>query len=95
MLFLREKLKLKVLMNSGLIDKLERAAGGFMSEYETKMVRQLPNISAQVDRAIETLRGKGDRDFKIFCKMLCDSNQVVRADELKRMTEQFKRGKRK
>ena len=80
-------------MNTGLIDKLEIAAGGFMSEYEAKTVRQLPNNIAQVDRVIETLRGKGDRDFKTFCKMLCDSNQVVWADELKRVAEQFKRGK--
>ena len=64
-----------------------------MSEYEAKTVRQLPNISAQVDRIIETLRGKGDTDFKIFCKMLCDSNQVVLADELKKVAEQFRRGK--
>ena len=93
LLFLREKLKLKVLVNTGLSDKLERAAGGFMSEYEAKMVRQLPNNIAQVDSIIESLRGKGDGDFRTFCKMLCDSNQVVWADELKRVAKQFKRGK--
>ena len=90
---MREKLKLKVLMNTGLSDKLERAAGGFMSEYEAKTVRQLPNNFAQVDKVIETLRGKGDEDFKNFCKMLRDSNQVVWADELERVAKQFKRGK--
>ena len=93
LLFLKEKLKLEVLMNTGLIDNLERAAGGFMSEYEAKTVRELPNNIAQVDRIIEILRGKGDRDFKTFCKLLRDSNQVVWADELNRVAEQFKRGK--
>ena len=89
LLFLTEKLKLNVLMNTGLSAKLEM----FMSEYEAKTVRELPNNIAQVDRIIETLRGKGDEDFKTFCKLLRDSNQVVWADELERMAEQFKRGK--
>ena len=92
LLFLKEKLKLKVLMNTGLLDRLETAAGGFMSQYEAMAVRELPNNSAQVDRFIETLRGKGNKDFKTFCKMLCSSNQAVWADELKRVAEQFKRG---
>ena len=64
-----------------------------MSESEAKTVRELPSSTAQVDRVIETLRGKGDEDFKTFCKILRDSNQVVWADELEKMTEQFKRGK--
>ena len=92
LLLLKEKLKLKVLMNTGLLDKLERVAGGFMSEYEAERVRELPSNIAQVDKIIETLRGKGNKDFKTFCKMLCDSNQVVWADELKRVAEQFRRG---
>ena len=92
LLFLKEKLKLKVLMNTGLLDRLERAAGGFMSEYEAKTVRELPSNIAQVNRVIEILRGKGDKDFMTFCKMLRDSNQVVWADELERVAEQFKRG---
>ena len=80
-------------MNTGLIDKLEIAAGGFMSQNEAMMVRELPNNSAQVDRVIEILRRKNNEDFQKFCKMLRDSNQVVWADELERMAEQFIRGK--
>ena len=80
-------------MNTGLSDKLERAAGGFMNEHEAVTVRLLPNNMAQVDRVIEILRGKGDEDFKTFCKLLRDSNQVVWADELERMAKQLKRGK--
>ena len=92
LLFLKEKLKLHVLMNIDLNDKLEIAAGGFMSKYEVKMVRELPSNIAQVDRVIETLRGKGDKDFQTFCRILRDSKQVVWADELERVAEQFKRG---
>ena len=80
-------------MNTGLSDKLEKAAGGFMSEYEAEMVRQLPYSIAQVDKVIETLRKKENEDFRKFCKILRDSNQVVWADELERVAEQFKRGK--
>ena len=92
LLFLREKLKINVLMNTGLIDELEMTAGGFMSRYEAMKVRQQPSNSSQVERVIETLRGKGDKDFKTFCKMLYSSNQAVWADELERVAEQFKRG---
>ena len=92
LLFLREKLKINVLMNTGLVDKLETAAGGFMSQNEAMTVRELPINIAQVDRVMEILHGKSDKDFMIFCKMLRDSNQVVWADELERVAELFKRG---
>ena len=92
LLFLREKLRLNVLMNTALSAKLEKAAGGFLSQYEAKTVRELPSNIAQVDRIMETLQGKGDKGFQTFCKMLRDSNQVVWADELERVAELFKRG---
>ena len=92
LLSLRESLKLNVLMNTGLSDKLEEVAGGFMSQREAQMVRGLPTSSDQVDRVIETLRGKTDDDFQIFCQMLRNSNQDVWADELERLSEQFKQG---
>ena len=92
LLSLRERLKLNVLMNTGLSDKLEKVAGGFMSQREAQMVRGLPTSSAQVDRVIETLRGKEDEDFQIFCLLLRNSNQDMWADELERLSEQFKQG---
>lgn len=94
LLFLREKLKLNVLLNTGLSDKLEMAAGGFMSQNEAMMVRELPSNIAQVDRVIEILRRKCDIDFQTFCKMLRGSNQVVWADKLESVAEQFKKGER-
>ena len=94
LLFLREKLKINVLMNTGLIDKLEKAAGGFMSQYEARKVRELPSNIARVNRVIETLRGnfKEDKDFQTFCKMLCVSGHAAWADELEMVAELFKRG---
>ena len=80
-------------MNTGLIGKLEIAADGFMSQNEAMTVRELPNNSAQIDRVIEILQRKNDESFQKFCKLLRDSNQVVWADELERVAEQFKRGK--
>ena len=88
----RERLKLNVLMNTGFSDKLEKEAGGFMSQREAQMVRGLSTSSAQVDRVIETLRGKTDDDFQTFCQMLQNSNQAVWADELERLSKQFKQG---
>ena len=89
---LKESLKLNVLMNTGLADMLEKAAGGFMNRAEAQMVRALSNNSDQIDRVIETLRGKTNEDFDTFCAMLQQTNHVTWAVELEKKTEQFKRG---
>ena len=90
---LKESLKLNVLMNTGLADKLEKAAGGFMSRAEAQIVRALPSNSDQIDRVIETLRGKADEDFDTFCAMLRDSNNGTWADQLKREAQLRRRGR--
>ena len=89
---LKESLKLNVLMNTGLADKLEKAAGGFMSRAEAQMVRALSSNSDQIDKVIETLRGKTNKDFNTFCMMLEQTNHVIWAVELKKKAKQFKRG---
>ena len=90
---LRERLKLKVSMEMGLSDRLERAAGGFMSEHEAKMVREPTTASnmEKIEKIIETLRGKTNEDFATFCTMLRETNHVVWADELEKEAERFKR----
>ena len=90
---LKERLKLNVSMNTGLSDRLEKAAGGFMSEHEAKMVRELTTASnmEKIEKIIETLRGKTNEDFATFCTMLRETNHVVWADELEKEAEQFKR----
>ena len=87
---LRERLKLNVSMNTGLSDKLEKAAGGFMSRPEAQIVTGLLSKNEQIDKVIETLRGKTNEDFATFCTMLRETNNVVWADELEKVAEQFK-----
>ena len=92
---LRERLKLKVSMETGLSDRLEKAAGGFMSEHEAKMVREPTTASnmEKIEKIIEILRGKTNEDFATFCTMLRETNHVVWADELEKEAERFKRGR--
>ena len=89
---LKEKLKLNVILDTGLIDKLEKAAGGFMNREEVQMVRSQLSNSKQMDKVIEILRGKEDDDFFCFCKNLRDSNNKTWAKELERNAAEFKRG---
>ena len=91
---LKERLKLNVSMNTGLSDRLEKAAGGFMSEHEAHIVTGLPSNIEQVDKVIETLRRKTNEDFATFCTMLRETNHVVWADELEKEAERFKREKK-
>ena len=88
---LKETLKLNVSMNTGLSDRLEKETGGFMSGPEAQMVRGLPSNIKQIDKVIETLRGKTNEDFATFCTMLRETNHVVWADELEKEAERFKR----
>ena len=89
---LKKSLKDNVLMNRGLTDKLEKAAGGFMSQAEAQMVRELPSNSDQIDRVIKTLREKTNVDFDTFCTMLRQTNHVFWAGALEEKAEQLKRG---
>ena len=90
LVFLRGDLKLHVLMEAGLGDKLEKAAGGFMNLFEARTVREQPGNIKQMDKAIEILLGKADEDFTTFLKMLRDTNNGVWAEELVKTAEQFK-----
>ena len=89
---LRESLKLNMSMTTGLTDRLEKAAGGFMSRCEAQTVRELSSNSEQVDKVIETLRGKTNKDFVTFCTMLRKTNHMVWAVELEKEAERFKKG---
>ena len=90
---LREKLQLHVLMETGLGNRLEKAAGGFMSGFEAATVRQQPGNIEQMSKVIEILCGKGDKDFSTFLKMLQSTNNEVWAEELERKAEELKREK--
>ena len=87
---LQGDLKLRVLMSTGLSDKLQKAAGGFLSAMEEQQVREQHGNSNQMSKLIEILKGKQDKDFKTFLTMLIDSNNKVWADELKKKAKKFK-----
>ena len=92
---LQGDLKLRVLMNTGLSDKLQKAAGGFMSATEEQQVRKQHGDDEQVNKLIEILKGKQDNDFFTFLKMLRSANYGVWANELKKRAEEFKKVKSK
>ena len=87
---LQEKLKLNVRIKLGLMDKLPRAAGGFMSEAEAQEVESKQNNAEQMGELIKILLGKRNKDFKIFCSKLEESNYELWANELKREARKFK-----
>ena len=88
---LQEKLQLNVFMESGLGNRLEKAAGGFTNQFEARTVREQPGNIKQMDKVIEILLGKADEDFTTFLKMLRDTNNGVWAEELVKTAEQLKR----
>ena len=87
---LQGDLKLKVLMSTGLSDKLQKAAGGCVSATEEQQVKEQHGDSKQMGKLIDILKGKQDKDFIIFLKMLRSTNYGVWADELTKRAEEFK-----
>lgn len=84
-------LKEHVIINHGLNNKLEDAAGGFMNRAEAQVVLSKPNNHEQMEKLIDILLGKRNKDFDTFCKMLQNSNNGVWADQLKEKARELKR----
>ena len=61
-------------MSTGLSDKLQKAAGGFMSAMEEQQVRKQHGDDEQMGKLIEILKGKQDKDFITFLKILRSAN---------------------
>ena len=72
-----------------LVGRLERPAGGFMTELERMHVEEVQGGSERVGRIIGILRGKGNKEFDIFLKMLKDSGNEVWADKIEESARQF------
>ena len=87
---LQEKLKLNVQMKAGLNNKLQKAAGGFMSHPEVQRVLGKPDNAEQMGELIQILLGKRNADFKIFCRMLRQSSNALWADELEKKAKKFR-----
>ena len=67
---------------AGLLSRLERPAGGFMTEDERKSVEDAQGRSNQVSKIIEILRGKGNKDFDAFQEVLRKTGNEVWAKEI-------------
>ena len=87
---LQGDLKLNVIMKTGLIDKLQMAAGGFLSRAEAQAVESKPSNAEQMGELIRILLGKGNADFRTFCRMLRQSNYNMWADQLERRAREFR-----
>ena len=87
---LKGDLKRKVVMNTGLIDMLQKAAGGFMDEGEAQSVESKPSNTEQMGELIRILLGKSNADFNIFCTMLRQCNYSLWADALERKAREFR-----
>ena len=81
---LKDQLVLNLSLDTGLGNRLEREAGGFMNRLEAQRITQQPTKLEKIDAMIELLRTKSDDDFKIFLDMLRETNNAVWADELQR-----------
>ena len=84
---LQGDLKKNVIMSPQLFDMLEIPQGGFMTREEAKDVR---SYASPMDRLIEMLRGKTDKEFDTFRDMLEKSNYRAWACKLKQEAERFK-----
>ena len=57
---LQEELKRNVIVKNGLIDKLEKAAGGFMMQSEAQAVECKPSNAEQMGELIQIFRSRWD-----------------------------------
>ena len=87
---LQGELKRNVITNTGLMDNLETAAGGFMNQAEAQTVTSKPNDAEKIGEIIRILRGKRNKDFKTFCTMLRQTGNSVWADKLERKASEFR-----
>ena len=87
---LQGELKENVIVNNGLNNKLQKAAGGFMARAEAQVVKSKPNNAEQMEELIQILLGKRDADFRTFCTMLRQTNYGLWADELEKKASEFR-----
>ena len=85
---LENELKVNLGMTD-LVGRLERPAGGFMTELERKHVEEVQGGCERVGRIIGILRGKGNKEFDTFLKMLKESGNEVWADKIEESAQLF------
>jgi hypothetical protein len=76
---------LRVTVNvSSLLPKLERAAGGFMTQEERLSVEDTHNSAVQISTIINILRKKEEKDFLSFIKILELTGNESSVEELRK-----------
>ena len=83
-------LKLYVIVKNGLNNILQKAAGGFMNGAEAQAVESKHDNAEQMGELVRILRGKKNKDFRIFCSMLRKSNYDTWAEQLELKAREFK-----
>lgn len=66
----------------GLMSRLECPAGGFMTEDERTSVDEVQGDSKKIVKIIKILKGKGNKDFDTFLKLLRESGNEVWAEKI-------------
>lgn len=74
---------------TGLIPRLEKPAGGFMTDIDRVSVEALEGRLNRVGRIIEIVRKKGNRDYDSFLKILRQSGNEVWASAIEEKAEQL------
>ena len=87
---LQGELKENVIVNNGLNNKLQKAAGGFMARAEAQAVESKPSNAEQMGELIRILLGKRNADIRTFCRMLRETNNGLWAAELERKAREFR-----
>ncbi|MCY4472936.1 MAG: hypothetical protein OXC07_09015 [Kistimonas sp.] len=86
---LREGLVLNVLLTNGLHNKINKAAGGFMTRPEVQQVTSKGSNMEQMSALLDILLEKGDAAFDNFVKLLGDANYEAWGSELAKAAKQF------
>ena len=66
----------------GILSQLACPEGGFMTEEERRSVEDVQDNSNKVGKIIEILKGKDNKEFDIFQKILSESGNEVWAVKL-------------
>ncbi|MCY4472939.1 MAG: hypothetical protein OXC07_09030 [Kistimonas sp.] len=86
---MRETLKTYVMTSVSLVDKVHRAAGGFMDSGETQRVQEKSGDMGKMEEILNILRTKGDREFGVFVALLRQTNNGHWGDELEQKAQAF------
>ena len=74
----------------GVVSRLERPAGGFLSWDERRLVESIPFEPDQISKLVELLRKKSNDDFHRFCRILDKTGNEHLSVELRQKVEDCK-----